>query len=378
MFSLQQMEQSYVNNNPRRFEIEKTISLRQAFPREFLRFVWGKDDGHRGLLNFTLSERLFDFDFPGHYCRMIKTISISLPAVIGPYQNLNATLTQVSNTVLLKADPTNASAVNYLIYMTSANPGGPVPVPPPPGVLRSNWMPSQQIAISGGLDDSGLFQLDFNDQRYLPFEGTGAVSSWTFSLLPETNRINFDSISDVIVKLRYTALDGGTGFGGKVKELYAGTQPQFQNLLAKSMYLNQAYSAGWFKLFATLPVADEQTISFRVTDNWLLTTLKDIRIHSILVQIEAAGDADVNGPKDNEFIKLTIGNGNAQPIVIKDNFGELVPVITGDGSDVNWTFSFIISKTPGVLLTGDPLNNALDPKKFLDMALVVVYQANPF
>jgi len=42
--------------------------------------------------------------------------------------------------------------------------------------------------VSRGVDDSGLFNLDFRDERYLPFEGTGAVSSWTFSLPPDTNR----------------------------------------------------------------------------------------------------------------------------------------------------------------------------------------------
>jgi hypothetical protein len=378
MLSLQQMESSYLNNNIRCLEIEKTISLRQAFPQEFLRFIWGKDDGQRGVLNFTLSESMFDFDFPGHYCRRIKTVSISVPAVIGPYQNINASLTQVSNQVLLKADPNDVSAVNYLIYTTSAEHDGPVPSAPPQDVLRSNWMPNQQIAISSGLDDSGLFQLDFNDQRYLPFEGTGAVSGWTFSLPPETNRINFDNISDVIVKLRYTALDGGRDFAGKVKGLYAGTGPQYFNLMAKSMFMNQAYSAAWFKLFTTPPAGGEQAISFRVTDNWLLTTLRNIRIHSVLLQIEAANDATVNAGAGDEFITLKIGSGTPQAIEVKDNFGELTPTITGDGSDMTWTFSFILAKTPAVLRTDDPLNSVLDPKKFLDMAVVVVYQANPF
>ncbi len=380
LLSIQQMEDAYRNKNSRRLEIEKTISLRQLFPQEFLKFKWGHDAGNQGVLNFTLSERLFDFDFPGHYCRKIKTVSVSLPAVIGPYQNLNATLSQGSNSVLLKADSMNVSPVNYLIYNTSSNPGGTAPPTPPADVLRSNWMPNQQIAVSRGINDSGLFQLDFNDERYLPFEGTGAVSGWTFNLPPDTNRINFDSISDVIVKVQYTALDGGNVFAGKVKSLYTqSAYTQYQNLKAKCMDMNQTYANAWFRMFATPPVAGFQTITFKVTDDYLLTTLKNIRINSVMVQIEALNGAVVNGGKGNEFISLTIGTGTIQPIAITDNFGEIVPTgISGDASDTVWQFSFNINKTPTVLLNSDPVNKALDPEQFLNMALVVVYQADAF
>jgi hypothetical protein len=48
-----------------------------------------------------------------------------------------------------------------------------------------------------------------DDPLYLPFEGTGAVSSWTLSMPPESNQVNFGSISDVVIELRFAALDGG-------------------------------------------------------------------------------------------------------------------------------------------------------------------------
>lgn len=379
MLSLQQMEQAYLAGNARRLEIEKTISLRQEFPQEFLKFKWGHDAGKQGEFNFTLGERLFDFDFPAHYCRKIKTLSVSIPAVVSPYQNLNATLTQGSNYVLLKANASDAAAVNYLIYTTSANPGGQAPPAPPASVLRTNWMPNQQIALSGGSDDSGVFQLDFNDERYLPFEGTGSVSSWTLQLPPETNRINFDSIADVILKVRYTAIDGGVAFGGKVKALYQASGSQYMNLKAKCMDMNQTYASSWFQLFATPPVAGVQTISFKVTDDYVLTTLRNIVLNSVMIQLEVAGGVTVNAGKGSEFVSLTIGKGTAQPIAINDNFGEIVPAgVSGDASDVIWQLTFDIAKTPTSLLNSDPVNKALDPSKLLDIALVVVYSATPF
>ena len=82
--------------------------------------------------------------------------------------------------------------------------------------MRSDWRRPQQIVISRGINDSGLFELNFRDERYLPFEGTGAVSDWEFEMPRESNREILDTISDVIIHLRYTALDGGEAFRSTV------------------------------------------------------------------------------------------------------------------------------------------------------------------
>ena len=47
-----------------------------------------------------------------------------------------------------------------------------------PNKSRTNLRAFQQVALSQGINDSGLFQLNFNDERYLPFEGTGVESTW--------------------------------------------------------------------------------------------------------------------------------------------------------------------------------------------------------
>ena len=54
-----------------------------------------------------------------------------------------------------------------------------------------------------------MFEGSAADDRYLPFEGTGAVSSWRLSLPRPSNRFDFRSITDVVLQLRYTAIDGG-------------------------------------------------------------------------------------------------------------------------------------------------------------------------
>ena len=52
-----------------------------------------------------------------------------------------------------------------------------------------------------------MFALNFFlDDRYFPFEGTGAVSSWVLDLPPATNPgIDLATIDDVVIHVRYTA-----------------------------------------------------------------------------------------------------------------------------------------------------------------------------
>jgi hypothetical protein len=48
-----------------------------------------------------------------------------------------------------------------------------------------------------------VFELDFRDERYLPFEGAGAVNSaWTITL---SDSFDHDTIRDVLLHLSYEA-----------------------------------------------------------------------------------------------------------------------------------------------------------------------------
>ncbi|MFP3033741.1 MAG: neuraminidase-like domain-containing protein [Wolbachia sp.] len=202
-FTLEQMAKSYNEGNKRTLEISKVVSLRQIDP------VALSELKTKGSCKFALTEKLFDLDFPGHYCRKIKNIKITAPAVVGPYENIHASLQQTSNKIVLKPD---IEAIKYLLGEEGSN-------QPQEDVLRVNWKHNQQIAISKGDQDSGLFELNFNDERYLPFEGTGAISDWELNLPQATNRFNTSAISDVIIHIDYTAFDGGKELRDEVQKL---------------------------------------------------------------------------------------------------------------------------------------------------------------
>ena len=67
----------------------------------------------------------------------------------------------------------------------------------------------QAIATSTGQSDAGLFELNFHDERYLPFEGAGAMSQWRLELPTVSRQFDYQTISDVVMQLSYTAREGG-------------------------------------------------------------------------------------------------------------------------------------------------------------------------
>jgi hypothetical protein len=189
MLDLQRMEAYRLSRDSRFLEIEKTVRLSDLAPGQLALF---KD---RGACSFDLPELLFDLDHPGHYFRVIKTMEISIEAPVATDETINATLIQLGSKALLEP---NIDAARYLLGASDSQPGG--------DVLRVDWRANQQIAISRADRDDGLFVLDFGDDRYLPFEGTGAVSSWELEMDPDANPgIDFSRIEDVVIHLRYTA-----------------------------------------------------------------------------------------------------------------------------------------------------------------------------
>ena len=88
-------------------------------------------------------------------------MSVSIPCIVGPYTNVNCTLTLERNEVRHSATYTN--------YDDAEN-------------IHKDFSAIESVAISHGQNDSGLFELNFNDERYLPFEGAGAISRWKLKL----------------------------------------------------------------------------------------------------------------------------------------------------------------------------------------------------
>jgi hypothetical protein len=194
---LRRMQASYLEKNSRRFGISRFVSLAALNQNAFTQLV------QNGACDFDLPESLFDHDYPGHYNRHLvrASVTVAYPNP-GKFDNVKGTLTLASNKVRTTTDLTGGYA--------EAPPGGDARF-----VYNYAAVP-QKIVLGNGQDDPGLFLTAINnnlgDQRYLPFEGSGAISSWHFELPAASNEINVAKVTDVILHLYYTALDGGDAF----------------------------------------------------------------------------------------------------------------------------------------------------------------------
>ncbi|KAG4442597.1 hypothetical protein IFR05_001927 [Cadophora sp. M221] len=197
--SLKQLEAAYQTRRPHDFEISKTVSLRQVAPLALIQLR------ESGTCQFDLPEVLFDIDFPGHYFRRLRAVTVTMPCTVSPVVGVNATLTLTDHTWRLSTS--GATDARSYAMKPPGGDGGP------DSRFASSALPISSIAVSTGQADSGLFELAFSSERYLPFEGAGAISSWKLEL-PSTALQAFDygSITDVLFNLRYTSLNGGEQF----------------------------------------------------------------------------------------------------------------------------------------------------------------------
>lgn len=221
--ALLEMEMAYTQQNTRRLNITKTISLKSLVSNHLVKTdetaltTW--DEVKEALkeakkLSFGLSHQFFDTDFPGHYARKIHSLSVTFPTLLPPYQNMRVLLEQTSNTLLVSQD---IDAVKSLYK--------PAEEINSESIIR-NLRINQKIIFSRGSDDSGEFPEDASTGgQYHSFEHSGAISHWRLSVpRPQNNPELIDNLNDIIIKLNYTAKSGNDAFETAVNDLLENTE----------------------------------------------------------------------------------------------------------------------------------------------------------
>ncbi|OQW61976.1 MAG: hypothetical protein BVN28_05975 [Nitrospira sp. ST-bin4] len=220
---LRRMEIDYLDRNRREYEITKSVSLLLQDPVALIRLK------ETGQCEVELPETLFDMDYPGHYLRRIKNVSLTIPCVVGPYTSINCTLTLLSNKIRVK----NTQPASYEERAGDTR-------------FASNFGALQSIATSHAQNDSGMFELNFRDERYLPFEGMGAISRWRIDMPIENNAFDLDTISDVVMQVRYTARDGGGALATAAADaLYALLTDAQRTPLVRAFSLKNEFPSEW-------------------------------------------------------------------------------------------------------------------------------------
>jgi len=226
LHDIKRMEVAYLDQNRREYELSKQLSLLQLDPAALIQLKAA------GRCIVQVPEAAFDLDHPGHYMRRHKSVSLSIPCVAGPNISVSCKLSLISNRYRKSTAMRQGAATDKAKYEEQAGNDER---------FVYNIGTIQSIATSTGQSDSGMFELNFRDERYLPFEGTGAVATWLIELPATFRQFDYDTISDVILHLRYTARDGGSG----LRSLVSGVQRELldeMTLAASRSGLYQAYN----------------------------------------------------------------------------------------------------------------------------------------
>jgi hypothetical protein len=301
MYDIHQLEIGYFEQNKREYELTKHISLAQIDPVALLLL---KENGDCWV---NLPEELFDMDYPGHYMRRIKSVSFSIPAIAGPYTTVSCTLALTKNS--LRIQDTATGSGTYPRKKNSAK------LPADDNRFRDNVSSIQSLAISNAQNDSGLFELNFKDERYLPFEGAGAISTWHIQLPTKFKQYDYASITDLIIHLKYTARDGGDA-------LRSDAQDSLQNTLVDMLTspghtgLYRIFSAShdfpteWYNFLNPAVAGKDQVMKLDFTNRFpYFSQGKTIKIKKVELladsMLPAVNALNITNPTGSNLIDLT-------------------------------------------------------------------------
>ena len=369
MNALRHMELRYMETHTRSMEIDQAFSLTQIDPSSLLALKT------TGKCEFTVPELYFDLFYPGQYRRSVKSARLTIPCITGPYSNVSAVMT-LKGSYIRKDPKLDTEDKSELILVPASR--------------------SATVATSTAQNDSGVFRLDFRDERYMPFEGAGAVnSSWQIEL-PDTFRpFNYDSINDVILHISYTAeydsefrnsIEGETG---RLNEILSGSN----FTLPRAFSFRQEFSQTFHRLLHS-PVGEIVPLELSEKHFPLFLQGKQLQFESVELILEPDENGFRNADGEIVFPPALFGLG----IGIQANGTEVVTNISDwrkDGGTntlrasvaaiVFAPFMTVVQPlrinlsiidagifAPGTPIASDP--SALDDHKVKDVYLILNYK----
>jgi hypothetical protein len=176
--------------------------------------------------------------------------------------------------------------------------------------------PTKSIAASTA-HEGGVFELSFRDERYLPFEGAGAVeSNWSLELPSQIRAFDYGTISDVIIHISFEAkYDGGLkiaveqGISEKLITL-AGT-----NVLTRLFSLRHDFPDAYYRLLN--PTGAVQSTEFEVTRQHFPYFLSGKTLNATSATISLKPRTAGNGQYqaiDTVGLSLLVNGGNPKPV----------------------------------------------------------------
>jgi hypothetical protein len=327
---LSELDQYAFNTNSPKLQLSKTISLNEIAPEELMAL---RD---HGIANFRTRHELFDRDYPGHYLRLIKKVNVTVIALNPPTKGIRATLTNGGVSRVY----TGGTIFQERVI---------------------NRYP-EQIALSGGVSDYGVFQLHGEGEFLNPFEGTGVDTQWEFRMEKAANPFDYGSIADVLITIEYEAMNSFLWRNTVVQRL--NNEPTTAGL-AISMKNNLPDQ--WFDLHNPEQTETPYEVSFQISERDLVPNINGpLNIDRLLVYVLM---------KDGEEFahEVTIQHGESvRPASVVDGiarFPDGVVPNTGPGPLGEWSIAFDVP-------TGSTLPNPFNEENVDDIVIVFTYSGD--
>lgn len=235
-------------------------------------------------------------------------------------------------------------------------------VPPNPFWTCRGVNHPEQLALSGGVSDYGVFQLHGEGEFLNPFEGTGVDTQWEFRMEKAANPFDYGSIADVLITIEYEAMNSFLWRNTVVQRL---NSEDASASLAISMKHNLPDQ--WFDLHNPEQTDTPYEVSFRISEPDLAPNVTGpLNIDRLLVYVLMKDGA--------EFTReVTMKQGErARSASVVDNIARFPDGIipnTGPGPLGEWTMAFDVA-------SGSSSPNPFDDEKVDDIVIVLTYSGD--
>jgi len=345
---IKRTEVAYLEQNKREYEITTHISLTQLDP---VALVQLKQTGNCFI---SIPEALFDLDYPGHYMRRIKSVGVTIPCITGPYTAVPCTLTLTRSSVRHS---------NTLLGNNYTREDNDPRFTDSVGAIES-------IVTSSGQEDSGLFETNLRDERYLPFEGAGAISQWNIELPESFRSFDYDTISDVVLHFRYTAREAG----GALKQQAMTELEDAVNAIAEEEHgfarlfsARHEFSTEWHRfLHPPAAAANDQTLTLALNKERFPYIFQGREITIDTIELFFKVKSEFASTHNESTLKLSLKAGTAasnNPLNIAPWKGLLQAGKSPAGAPGDWTLTAWLEPVAGT-------HKRLDANAIEDLVIV--------
>lgn len=345
LLALQSLERRFIETNHRSHEVDQAFSLQQVAPAAIVHLR------ETGNCEFDIPELFFDLAYPGHYRRRIKAVRLTIPCITGPYVNIGAMLSLTRSLIRSEA---SGELVEFPVRR------------------------SVSVATSTAQNDAGVFELSFRDERYMPFEGAGAISRWKLELPSTFRAFDYGSINDVILSISYTAEYDGV-LRDQVQQASGVLERSLLNILtnnpvARMFRLKHDFAAAFNRV---LHSAAGTAVTFAIGDAQLPFYLasRGLVVERALLGVELTDDADPTG------VLLTVDGGPALVLAPQPELAGMLGAALPPAFRNNLRAEHSITVVAGGKLqptspmSGDP--SPLDDERVKDIVLYVEFKVAP-